>query len=139
MARAYALGIRILGATSLVAMFCVALVTGDQGESPADMSEMAREIADIQEQLGGSIVAADFGMDPNSQDHSTGTSKKHPAPRLPSEEILALRKVAWQLDNASHRLESLDLYEQADALRTLSARLLGDARQKRKLQLAVPE
>ena len=43
-------------------------------------------------------------------------------------EVAALRKAAWQLDTASHRLEQLDLYPQADALRRLAMRLRHDAR-----------
>jgi hypothetical protein len=43
-------------------------------------------------------------------------------------EVAALRKAAWQLDTASHRLEQLNLYPQADALRRLAMRLRNDAR-----------
>jgi len=42
--------------------------------------------------------------------------------------VTSLRTAAWQLDTTAHRLEGIDLYEQADALREVAGRLRKDAR-----------
>ncbi len=113
-------------------------------QSPAnkrDAEEVAREVLRLQEEMGGSIVT-DFALperrspkvptyvpDPSRMDPPKTLS--HPQhswePQLPSP-VAALRQTAWQLEQSAHLLESLDLYSQADALRTTATRLRQDAR-----------
>jgi|GEM_PF-4983320 len=59
-------------------------------------------------------------------------STHHPVPHaaitrtLPR--VTALREAAWQLETTAHRLENMELYGQADALRGVATRLRHDAR-----------
>jgi hypothetical protein len=55
-------------------------------------------------------------------------SPHHWRPLLESP-VAVLRETAWQLDQSAHRLETLDLYDQADALRETANRLRRDARE----------
>ena len=48
--------------------------------------------------------------------------------RIPVSKVSLLRETALLLDTRAHDLESLDLYEQADALREVASRLRTDAR-----------
>lgn len=51
-----------------------------------------------------------------------------PRRQLPHSKVGLLRETALLLDTRAHHLEELDLYEQADALREVAARLRRDAR-----------
>lgn len=53
---------------------------------------------------------------------------RHLTPEQPSSKVVSLREAAWQLETTAHRLENIDLYEQADALREVANRLRRDAR-----------
>lgn len=98
-----------------------AAVASDLAPMPAE--EVAREVLRLQQQMGGSVVTDR----PNLQDliHS-------PGPVMPTKDPInkvdELREAAWQLDTTAHRLEKLDLYDQADALRDVANRLRHDAR-----------
>ena len=102
--------------------------------------EVAKQLLEIQQQLGGSIVdqsprLSEWSGAPPSIGQSASlpslawdtfwgppaTAGEHPP-------VAALRASAWQLDTAAHRLESHDLYRQADALRKMAEQLRGDAR-----------
>ncbi|TWU28281.1 hypothetical protein [Bythopirellula polymerisocia] len=109
-------------------------------ESPAssqDAVNVALELLRIQEELGGSIVS-DFAEP--AQGHapvwnpppvsSTPPARPHSSwvPRTLSP-VEALRQTSWQLEQSAHLLESLDLYDQADAVRETAAVLRSDARE----------
>lgn len=117
--------------TAIVAMFlglavAVFTVVAEQPEAyPPSASpnaeEVAREILEIQNQLGGSIVKASAGADGWPSPTAT------PLASSPAQ-VPALREAAWQVTAAAHRLELVDLYRQADALRELASQLRHDAR-----------
>ena len=120
--------------TAIVAMFlglgvAVFTVVAEQPKASApsacatsaSAAEVAREILEIQNQLGGSIVKASVMED------SWLTLAPSPTP-LASASVAALREAAWQVIAAAHRLELVDLYSQADALRELASQLRHDAR-----------
>jgi hypothetical protein len=117
--------------TSLVAMSVglavVALtVVAQQPEASAPASpaeEVAREILDIQNELGGSIVP---DLSPDSL--TPPAESFQPFPNESKTRIEHLRDAAWRLDSSAHRLECVELYRQADALRDLAADLRQDAR-----------
>ncbi len=98
--------------------------------------EVAREVLRLQEELGGSIVS-DLGMpDPTAPTRWTPPpappSLLRPpqpnwVPRQPTP-IDVLRETAWRMEQSAHLLESLDLYDQADAVRATASRLRQDAR-----------
>jgi len=114
--------------------------------SDVEAKEVARQVLKLQEQLGGSIIGQSQMLSKrNTQTLSKWNRVAMPvAPKVPTKqpnsfvesgrlhsaqhEVAALRKAAWQLDTASHRLEQLNLYPQADALRRLAMRLRNDAR-----------
>jgi len=101
---------------------------------------VAREIVDIQQKLGGSIVDQHSGL--QGWVNPAGSLQtpmslpmqlwNHPlaSPIASSENptVTALRESAWQLDMSANRLESHDLYSQADAMRKLAVKLREDAR-----------
>ncbi len=89
----------------------------------ASAAEVAREILEIQNQLGGSIVEA------SNMEDSWLTLTPSPTPLVSAPApVAALREAAWQVVAAAHRLEIVDLYSQADALRELASQLRHDAR-----------
>lgn len=81
----------------------------------------AEELRQIQQSLGGSAV---------EQFPSLRAERRGPTPLEASSRraVEALRESASQLDAAANRLETLDLYRQADALRAQAQRLRLDAR-----------
>ena len=97
--------------------------------------EVAREVLRLQEEMGGSIVAG-FGEIPSWAPHPSSPPRGVARPRLPIHEspvvvdspVVVLREVSWQLERAAHRLELIDLYDQADALRETAAMLRKEAR-----------
>lgn len=129
----------------------------ENAEVISDLSaeELAREILMLQKQMGGSIVPTSPNAMPTPEPlgkalitdktASQGWPDQPPlyraapvARQLPKVE--ALRDAAFGLDNTAHRLEELDLYEQADALRNVATRLRHDARElKQRLGSVVNE
>ncbi len=117
--------------TAIVAMFlglgvAVFTVVAEQREASApsaSTAEVAREILEIQNQLGGSIVKAPI------EEESWLSLAPSPTPLASAAApVAALREAAWQVVVAAHRLELVDLYSQADALRELASQLRHDAR-----------
>ncbi len=117
--------------TAIGAMFLglgVAVFTVVAGQpeafAPSDSAEeVAREILEIQNQLGGSIVKAPI------EEESWLSLAPSPTPLASAAApVAALREAAWQVVVAAHRLELVDLYSQADALRELASQLRHDAR-----------
>jgi hypothetical protein len=105
--------------------------------------DVAREVLQLQQQLGGSIVAersalADWPQAPAPRHNRelavppAWRGPRHPGhPRYPSpslSDVQLLRESAWRLDTTAHHLEQRNLYAQADALRALAERLRQDAR-----------
>lgn len=92
---------------------------------PVDAQLLTPELLRIQRAVGGSVIEQFEGLSP-----SPGSPA--PSPAMPSPErkaaVNALREAAWQLDTAAHRLESLELFRQADALREQARQLRLDAR-----------
>jgi len=89
----------------------------------ASAEAVAREILEIQKELGGSIVPSLSYQPPHPRADSPQRIMVTTETRIDH-----LRDTAWRLDSASHRLECNDLYSQADALRALASRLRQDAR-----------
>jgi hypothetical protein len=95
--------------------------------------EAAPELRRIQRALGGSIVEG-FGELPRgaprpatADDQRAGPANQ-PSGRQRQRAVEALREAAAQLDMSANRLEALELYRQADALRAEAQRLRLDAR-----------
>ncbi len=117
-------------------------VASDFKSTPAE--EVAREVLRLQQQMGGSVVknrAELQGWDyaPRTPDSLEAPPWPISPPRVeqinaskpidkPVDKVGELREAAWQLDTTAHRLEKLDLYDQADALRGVASRLRHDAR-----------
>ena len=112
---------------------------------PASVEEIARELLQLQQQMGGSVVdgraqlqdwnAASGPVTPQDAPAWSAypplapTVQSHAAFSSHSNKVHELREAAWQLDTTAHRLEKLDLYDQADALRGVASRLRRDARE----------
>ena len=115
-----------------------AAVASDLEPVPAE--EIASEVLRLQQQMGGSVLRDRAEL--QGWDHAPRTPDTQEAPpwpnspsrvelieaRRPINKVIELREAAWQLDTTAHRLENLDLYEQADALRGVASRLRHDAR-----------
>jgi hypothetical protein len=97
-------------------------------QSPgAPAPEVAPEIKGIQQSLGGPIVERFATLrDTGNQSHSPAEEKA--AAVRQQQAVEALRQAAMELDSAANRLERLELYRQADALREQAQRLRLDAR-----------
>ncbi|MCH2114410.1 MAG: hypothetical protein MK171_05815 [Pirellulales bacterium] len=97
---------------------------------------VAREIMQLQQQFGGSIVSNSPGLAalparrPDQVAASATPVAPATAPGRATTAVDSLRQASWQLDTSAHRLEQFDLYDQADALRQLAARLRQDARDR---------
>jgi hypothetical protein len=95
--------------------------------APADAgwpAPIAQDLQRIQRELGGSVVEqfpSLRGVRPQSARLLSSTSPHREA-------VGALREAASQLDMTANRLEGLELYRQADALREQAQRLRLDAR-----------
>lgn len=105
-------------------------------ESKVDPAELAAEIAEIQQHLGGSLVKEfEFGKSspqPLSEQGSERLAASYGIlPDPPTDPVTELRSAAWQLDQAAHRLELVDLYEQADQLRQTAQSLRLEARARK--------
>lgn len=96
-------------------------------ENPATPALMPPELRRIQKSLGGSAVEK-FPL-LQSMDELRRPSISQPLPaqsRRPA--IESMRDAAWHMDSWANRLEELELYNQADALRAHAQRLRLDAR-----------
>lgn len=103
----------------------------ETASEPVPAKEIAREVLRMQQQMGGSVVTDR----PNLQGWNPSPSPVTPetAPiNKPTNKVNELREAAWQLDTTAHRLENLDLYDQADALRDVANRLRHDAREMKR-------
>jgi hypothetical protein len=113
-------------AAMLLCLAAAALtVVAQQPEVPAPAASaeaVAREILEIQKQLGGSIVP-DLSRQQATPPRTSNSSET---------QIEHLRDTAWRLDCSAHRLECLDLYRHADALRELANRFRQDAREMKR-------
>jgi len=126
-----------------------------QVPSETPVTEIVREIADIQRQLGGSIVAGRQNLAPIQPNHHPAPSvsvapkstsqnnllphhqltQAYATPRYPvypaESKVKLLRSAATQLDNTASQLESADLYLQADELRKTAQDFRLEARKLR--------
>ncbi len=121
-----------------------AVVASDM--TPARAAEVAREVLRLQQQMGGSVVRNRTGLQswdnsswpvtPNEaplfSPHDDLDARRQTLPERSVNKVSELREAAWQLDTTAHRLESLDLYDQADALRDVAHRLRHDAREMKR-------
>jgi hypothetical protein len=108
----------------------VAAIATDVSPVTPTPAEVAREVIKLQEELGGSITQhLAEPMQPDPPLPRPIAQSPRPWRRLPESPVTALRETAWQLEQAAHRLELLDLYDQADAVRETAAMLRGDARE----------
>ncbi len=109
---------------------------GAEPTSPA----IARDIADIQRQLGGSIVEGRQLLAPRPTQPGWAHHPQQPRPPYaqkpplsPTEQkIELLRKAAAQLDAVASQLEFADLYSDADNLREMAHGFRRDARKLRR-------
>jgi hypothetical protein len=117
----------------------VGALIGVQPAARADeRTALPREVREIQRSLGGpavdqfpSLRPAQPGMWPNWS--SEIDRRVSPAVAMASDDRLrtqinSLRETAAQLDGSANRLETLELYQQADALRNVAQRLRMEAR-----------
>lgn len=118
--RVVALGVMLAGLVA--AVMVVGVTQGDPPPPAVPSNQVVRDLVEIQQQLGGSIVR--------------GSALESLAPPTPSTLPLAvspspvstLREAAWQLDQSAHQLELVDLYEQADTLRDMADQFRQQAR-----------
>jgi len=98
-------------------------------DSSAHAPTMVPDLRNLQQQLGGPVINQFPALGPQTQP-ATGAewagrwSANPPQPGA----IEALRDAAAQLDETANRLESLELYRPADALREQSQRMRLEAR-----------
>jgi hypothetical protein len=116
-----------------------AAVVTDQPAADLSPEEVVREVIRLQEEMGGSIVT-DLDVElpqrepPRTparrsdwQDRSRTPSRdrwRDPTPTA----VNILRETARQLEQSAHQLESLDQYQQADAIREMADKLRHEAR-----------
>lgn len=114
----------------------IAAVATDASPVTPTPEDVAREVLRLQEELGGSIAAGFGELPPQAPSQSVPPQyRPQPAPR-PKSAVATLREVAWQLEQSAHLLESLDLYDQADAIRNTANRLRLDAREMKAQSIA---
>lgn len=101
----------------------VAALATDEPVTTPDAKVVAQEILRLQEDMGGSIVSR---WEPRAFPPPAEAGSPRQAFNSP---VIALRETAWQLEQSAYVLESLDLYEQADAVRDTADRLRRDARE----------
>lgn len=123
------------------AQFSPLLDSASAGPSllPAMPADVAREVMKIQQQLGGSIVQEAFSSfdlpdGPSTIIRATAemplpTSSRHTsASNTTRSQTGLLRDSAWELDRLAHQFEIVEMYDQADALRSMATKLREDAR-----------
>jgi hypothetical protein len=120
----------VLGAVVLLSVpVCgesVAVVSDRVDKPELEAQQVAREVLELQRQMGGSIVPG-FGGD--LIEDGIPEPVKTPKPRSGRKSpVVALRAGSWQLERLAYRLEKLNLYSQADAVRETARRLRLDAR-----------
>ena len=107
-------------------------------------AEVARQVLELQQQLGGSIIDQSQTLakknqhtnkkSPQATREKSKSSKKPKSaartnnPNARHKKVSALRNASWQLETSAHKLENLNLYHHADNLRKLAQRLRQDAR-----------
>ena len=122
-----------LGRMAIGSLICMSPVARAD-EAP----QLPREVREVQGRLGGpavnqfpSLQPLEQGMWPNwSSDFNrrvTPAVAMAPDDRLRTQ-INSLRETAAQLDGSANRLETLELYQQADVLRNVAQRLRMEAR-----------
>jgi hypothetical protein len=114
------------------------LICVSPGVRAEEAPQLPREVREIQRTLGGpavdqfpSLQPIEQGMWPNWS--STPYRAVTPAVAMATDDRLrtqinSLRETAAQLDGSANRLEALELYQQADALRNVAQRLRMEAR-----------
>lgn len=102
------------------------VVSGRTDSARVEASQVAREVLELQRQMGGSIVPG-FGGDFSEAGISEPEKQAKPKSGKKSP-VAALRAGAWQLERLAYRLEKLNLYPQADAVRQTATKLRLDAR-----------
>jgi hypothetical protein len=115
---------------SAFALVSVALVGLRVAAEPAPIAEPPRlspDLERIQQSLGGSVVDRFSTLRAGAEKPRTALEEKLAEARK-HEAIKALRQAAVELDGAANRLEGLELYQQADALRDQAQQLRLDAR-----------
>jgi hypothetical protein len=85
-------------------------------------------VRQIQESLGGPAVNQFPTLNPGQANQNPTPAPSDASRPHPSVPVEALREAATQLDATANRLEQLELYAQADALRQQAQRLRVDAR-----------
>ena len=108
-----------------------AAIATDDSTTPTP-AEVAREVVKLQEELGGSITRQFGEIPPWAPGQPYPPAQPpHRWPPTPKSRVAVLREVSWQLEQSAHLLETLDLYDQADAVRQTAAKLREDAREIR--------
>ncbi len=120
----------LFGGAVLAALVCVVGVRAVLGDETPPVRQVegrcvwpggvAPELKRIQEELGGSVVEGFSGLRSAKPQAAKAAGRRR--------EVEALREAASLLDVTANRLEQLDLYVQADALREQAQRMRVDAR-----------
>lgn len=106
-------------------------VTVADAEQLASRAAVVQELLEIQERLGGSIVTDREplqGYQPATKVVQAEATDYLEAKDLASGPVESLRDAAWQLTLSAKKLEQIELYKQADAMRKLAQQLRLDAR-----------
>lgn len=106
----------------------IACATGSAEEPPGTYGELPAEIQQIQRSLGGPQTNHFQTLSDRAESFSPPTTHRRGIEHQRPEAVFALREAAAQLDLTANRLEQLELYAQADALRQQAQRLRIDAR-----------
>ncbi|MEM9354091.1 MAG: hypothetical protein AAGA92_13860 [Planctomycetota bacterium] len=116
-------------AATLLILASLASFQAAEPETPAvdEAEAVAEEIIRIREALGGSIVE-----EPPAEgvQEESPRIKRRRGPRPPRRQhpVFLLRETALRLDVAAHRLETAELYQEADRLRATAHSLRLSAR-----------
>lgn len=129
------------GAAIAIANPTRAAEPADQPADVAEATDLPPAIRAIQNSLGGPLADRFDGMRESelpgtpwwrrfnqSRMALVAPASAQSGVEVPGLKVLALRDAAAELDDSANRLESLDLYQQADALRDAAQRLRVDAR-----------
>ena len=113
-------------ATGVVALLvAIGALSAESPVPPTPSPEVLRDIAKIQEQLGGSIVEGSEldALAPPASESPDGL------PEADSPEAVdVLRGAVWELEKTAHKLEMANLYRHADKLRSMAAEFRQEAR-----------
>jgi hypothetical protein len=112
--------------TMLMGLVAAVIVVGAPHNDPlppaAPSAEVVRDLVEIQQQLGGSIVKG------STLESLASSEPPSPPLAVPPPAVATLREAAWQLDKSAYHLESADLYDQADTLRDIADEFRQEAR-----------